>query len=208
MATTISGGTKITATGDPVTVTLSCVVTHNGKSTDTTIAIQFGGVECHAVQVYTDAKVVGGRPLKQNFGKDSGGFNDYVTSDPASPEWRVDTTSAASPYFDFGYSAETQAGKFTMVDGPSMEDPSGTVTSAEDYTGFEAYTYCISDKNVIGVVNWGVVKKTGRPMAPWAKLIDPERIPAPQWWLLLFEGRGILNNRGFNGSLYLPFPAI
>jgi hypothetical protein len=226
MAITISGGTRITNPVDPVRVTLGCTATQGGVTKNATIAIEFGGVECHAIQLTTMAEVVGGRPAIRVYSIGSG-FDFTVTSDPDSPAWDLDTAeppqpaipatpttpaipaTPGSPYYDSGYAGQMNDEWFTMVDSPSAEDPDGSDTIEGDYTSFEALTYCLSDKNVIGIVNWGVKKEIGKPKQPWAKLIVPGAVSALTWWNLLVKAQIVLDKSGFIGSaLYVPLPGI
>src|SRR5262249_45818735 len=104
MAITISGGKKATKPSDPVTVTLGATAdVGDGVKHRNSIAIQFSGTECHVIQIFMRTKVVGGKDDTETIGVDAGGFNTFKFSTEADPDWLVDTTSAASPYYDFGY---------------------------------------------------------------------------------------------------------
>src|SRR2546425_6804876 len=105
MPFTITGGRVVTEAADEVKVTLGCTFANNDGSWDDCIAIQFAGIECHVIQVFTRSKNVGGGFSGQQLGTDVGGRTTFGHSDWEATQWYVDTTSNLVPYYDAGYLA-------------------------------------------------------------------------------------------------------
>jgi hypothetical protein len=146
MAITISGGRKVTKAGDPVTVTIGATANVGRRQYSNSIAIQFTGTECHVIQTFIRTKVVNGKAVSEVIGVDRGGLNTFDFSDPATPDWSVDTTSAAVPYYDFGHAGEMVGINYIMVDSPTMSGGKFDLPGSNDVTTFDAYSYCLSDK--------------------------------------------------------------
>ncbi len=199
MSISISGGKKATSAKDPVTVTLGATARVGGRNYPNAIGIEFTGTECHVVQIFNRTKVVDGRASTQSFGKDAGGRNTLKFSDPNSPDWEVDSTSAAVPYYDFSYAGEMIGTKFIMVDAPTLTGAKYNLPGAGDITSFDAYSFCLSDKDIIAIIKWDVVKHSDDSQTPTASLLQ-----ADAWWTTLYLGRRVLTKEGYNADLYLP----
>jgi hypothetical protein len=200
MSISISGGTKATSAKDAVTVTVGTTARVGGGNYPNAIAIQFTGTECHVIQVFIRTKIVDGTASTQTYGQDRGGVNTIEFTDPASnPDWQVDTTNAAVPYYDFGYAGEMSGTKFIMVDAPTMTGAKYDLPGANDVTTFDAFAFCISDKDIVAIVQWDLVKKGPTLATPTASLLD-----GGDWWNKLYLGRRILTKKGYNADLYLP----
>jgi hypothetical protein len=203
MAITITGGKKITKAGDPVTVTLGAVADVAGRKYKNAIGIQFSGTECHVIQIFMRTKVVNGKSSTDTIGVDAGGFNTYKFSTDAAPDWLVDTTSAASPYYDFGYAGEMVGKNYIMVDAPSMAGGKFDLPGKNDVTTFDAYSFCISDKDVIAVVHWNMTRHYWQLAVPTASLLHGQ-----SWFDRLYLGRRTLTKEGYSADLYLPTACI
>jgi hypothetical protein len=200
MAITISGGKKVSSAKDAVTVTVGGQAdVGDGTKFPNSIAIQFTGKECHTIQIFMRTKMVCGKADTEVIGTDSGGFNTFKFSADQSPDWLVDTTSASSPYYDFGYAGEQVGSKYIMVDAPTMTGGKFDLSCPTDSTRFDAYTFCLSDKDIIAIVHWFVVKQVGKAVAP-----DAEIIHDIAWWDRLYLGRRTLSKQSFSADLYLP----
>jgi hypothetical protein len=199
----ISGGKKVTGASDPVAVTVGAQAQAYGSVFGDAIAIEFTGTECHVIQIFIRTKIVDGKASTERFNKDSGGLNTTHFSDPNSPEWDVDTTSPTVPYYDFGYSGEQFGTQFIMVDGPSMKSDKFTLSGASDITTFDAYAFCLCNKDIIAIVKWDLVKHADASLTPTASLLQ-----ADAWWKCLELGRRVLTKKGYNADLFLPAACI
>jgi hypothetical protein len=203
MAISIDGGKKITSARDPVTVTVGTTATVGDRNYPDAIGIEFTGTECHVIQIFIRTKIVDGKASTQSYGKDAGGLNTLEFTDTTSPDWQVDTTSAAVPYYDFGYAGEMTGARFLMVDAPRMAGAKYDLPGANDVTTFDAYAFCLSDKDIIGIVKWDLVKDHAGVVAPSASLLE-----GSTWWDCLYLGRKVLTRKGYNADLYLPTACI
>jgi hypothetical protein len=211
MAITISGGKKVTKPGEPVTVTLGATATAGSKTYANALAIEFTGTECHVVQTVTRTMRQGGKVVLSftvpwdtaagTMGDPTMDASDF--SDPAAPTWLVDSTSPVNPYYDFGYPAAMVGGKYLMIDAPTMAGGKYDLPGCRDVTTFEACAYCLSDKAVIAIVRWGLVRRYYQVAVPWASILD-----GSAWIDSLAKGRKILTSQGYNADLYLPSRSI
>jgi len=205
MAITISGGKKITKASDAVTVTLDTTAdVGGGLKYKHSIAIQFTGTECHVIQIFMRTKVVSGTDSTETIGVDSGGFNTFKFSDDASPDWLVDTTSAGSPYYDFGYAGGMVGTNYTMIDAPTMAGGKFDLPGCNDFESFDAYDFCISDKAIIAIVHWKLLRRYYQLSTPTASIISNNT----EWLNRLDLGRKTLTKQGFSADLYLPNASI
>jgi hypothetical protein len=204
MDITISGGKKATKASDPVTVTIGTTADlGRGQKYPNAIAIQFTGTECHVIQIFMRTKVVSGKAVTDTIGRDSGGFNTFKFSEVSAPDWLVDTTSASSPYYDFGYAGKMVGKDYIMVDAPTMVGGKYDLPGRNDVTTFDAYCFCISDKNVIAVVHWNMTRHYWQVAVPSANLVTG------QAWFDRFDlGRRTLSKEGYGADLYLPNACI
>jgi hypothetical protein len=203
MSMSISGGKKITSAGDPVTVTIGTTATIDSRIYTDAIGIEFTGTECHVIQIFIRTKIVGGKASTQSYGRDAGGLNMLEFTDVNSPDWQVDTKSATVPYYDFGYAGAMTGANFLMVDAPKMSGAKYDLPGAKDVTTFDAFAFCISDKDMIAIVKWHLVKNHAGVVTPSASLVDGQ-----DWWDCLNLGRTVLTRKGYNAELYLPAACI
>jgi hypothetical protein len=199
MAISISGGSKATSAKDPVTVTIGTTASVNGTDYPDAVAIEFKGTECHVIQIFNRTKIVDGKATAKSFGKDAGGLNTLEFSDPKSPDWQVDTTSATVPYYDFGYAGRMTGTNFIMVDAPKLKGAKYNLSGKADVTTFDAYAFCLKDKDLIAIVQWDLVKHSDEVITPTAGLLDGD-----DWWKTLYLGRKILDKHGYQADVYLP----
>jgi hypothetical protein len=200
MSITISGGRKVTKSGDPVTVTLGATAdVGDGVKHKNSIAIQFTGTECHVIQIFMRTKVVGGKDSAETIGVDSGGLNTFKFSDDAAPDWLVDTTSAAVPYYDFGYAGEMNGNQYIMIDAPTMSRGKFDLPGSHDLTTFDAYAFCLSDKDVVSIVHWSLVRHYYQLATPSASILE-----GSAWFDRLYLGRRVLSKQGYKADVYLP----
>jgi hypothetical protein len=203
MSLSISGGKKLTSASDPVTVTVSTTATVDTRTYTDAIAIEFTGTECHVIQIFRRKKIVDGKVSTQSYGRDAGGLNTLEFTDDTSPNWQVDTTSATVPYYDFGYAGGMTGDKFLMIDAPRMSGAKYNLPGANDVTTFDAYSFCLSDKDMIAIVKWDLVKNHAGVVTPDASLLD-----GSDWWDGFSLGRRVLTTKGYNADLYLPTACI
>jgi hypothetical protein len=204
MSITINGGKNATKSGDPVTVTLGATAdVGDGVKHRNSIAIQFSGTECHVIQIFMRTKVVSGKDDTETIGVDAGGFNTYKFSTDAAPDWLVDTTSSASPYYDFGYAGQMTGHQYIMIDAPTMSGGKFDLPNCHDVTTFEAYDFCLSDKDIIAIVHWKLVRHYYQQAMPSANLLD-----GSAWWDRLYLGRKVLTKQGYSADLYLPLACM
>jgi hypothetical protein len=201
MSFTLTAGTKVTGAKDPVTVTVDATATVGGRSYPNGIAIEFTGTECHVIQIFIRTKIVDGTASTQTYGQDQGGVNTIEFVDPNSPsaDWQVDTKSASSPYYDFGYAHQVSGNKFGTFDAPTMTGPKYNLPGANDVTTFDAYAFCISDKDIIAIVKWDLDENKAGVIKPSAVLLN-----GADWWSALYKGRKVLTKKGYNADVYLP----
>jgi hypothetical protein len=203
VAFSISGGKKVTGPNDPVTVTIGATLNVDGAIYPNAIGIEFTGMECHVIQIFIRTKIVDGKAYQQNYGKDHGGVNSLEFVDPNSPDWQVDTKSATIPYYDFGYAGRMDGQKFTMADAPRLTGDKYNLPGTADVTTFDAFAFCLSDKEIIAVVKWDLAKNHDGVVTPSASLLEDSA-----WWDCLSLGRTVLTNKGYNADLYLPMACI
>lgn len=207
MTITFTGGKKATKSSDPVTVTIGATATIGvGRSSRTyknSIVIQFTGTECHVIQIFMRTKIVDGKSSTDSIGRDAGGFNTFKFSETTAPDWLVDTTSAASPYYDFGYAGEQSGKNYTMFDSPSMTGGKFDLPGKNDVTSFDAYSFCISDKNVIAIVHWNMTRHYWQVAVPTASIVKGQ-----DWFDRHKLGRKTLTKQGYSAELYLPNACI
>lgn len=206
MAITINGGRTVTTSGDPVTVTVGATAdVGDGKKHPNSIAIQFSGTECHVIQFFRREKVLDGTESTEIIGVDRGGHNTFRFSTEAAPEWLVDTTSAAVPYYDFGYAGEMTGTNYIMIDAPTITGGKFDLPHWLDFTGFYGVSYCLSDKKLIAIVYWTLLKMRYTQPSLTAQLIGG----AGLWdWVCVSWGRSILSRQGYDASLYLPASSL
>ena len=70
-------------------------------------------------------------------------------------------------------------------------------------TTFDAFAFCLSDKEIIAVVKWDLAKNHDGVVTPSASLIQDSA-----WWDSLNLGRTVLTKKGYNADLYLPMACI
>jgi hypothetical protein len=203
MSMSISGGKKVTSVSDAVTVTVGATATIDSRVYSDAIGIEFTGTECHVIQIFIRKKIVRGRTSTQSYGRDAGGLNLLEFTDDKSPDWQVDTTSAAVPYYDFRYAGAMTGTNFLMVDAPKMSGAKYDLPGANDVTTFDAFAFCISDKDMIAIVKWDLVKNHAGVVTPSASLLDGQ-----DWWDCLNLARTVLTRKGYNAELYLAAACI
>jgi hypothetical protein len=93
--------------------------------------------------------------------------------------------------------------QYIMIDAPSMSGGKFDLPSCHDVTTFDAYDFCISDKDIIAIVHWKLVRHYYQQATPSASLLD-----GSAWWDRLYLGRKVLTKQGYSADLYLPLACM
>ena len=61
---------------------------------------------------------------------------------------------------------------------------------SHDLTSFDAYSFCLSDKDIIAIVHWTLVRHYYKQATPTASILD-----GSAWWDRLYLGRKVLTKK-------------
>jgi hypothetical protein len=198
---TIAGGTDQNLGLSFVTVRLGATMSEGSTVlSEGGISIAIRGMECHVIQLITRRFFVEGSGLEAKTWTGMDGTLKATTVDINKPEVHVDTADLGSPYYDShpGSPCTRGSNSFIMYDHPDMENGTLKWSNRNDWSAFDALSYCLSDGALVGIVWWRVRQTAkGGP-----RNYETARMPIDN--VLVTEGNKVLLARGFKSD-FIPF---
>ncbi len=198
---TITGGADQNLGLNYVTVRLGATLSNGGSVTSAGgISIEIRGIECHIIQLITRRFFVEGSGLEAKTWLGMNNTLKATTVDIDKPEVHVDTADLGSPYYDShsGSPCIRSGAGLLMYDHPKIENTTFKWYGKNDWSAFDALSFCISDEALVGIVYWSV-RQTAKGGTQTNQAI---RMPIDN--LLVTEENKVLLARGFKSD-FIPF---
>ena len=94
--------------------------------------------------------------------------------------WAPEDSKSSVP--NTGYAGEMTGTQYIMIDAPTMSGGKFDLPSCRDVTSFDAYSFCLSDKDVVSIVHWTLVRHYYQQATPTASILQ-----GSAWWDRLFH---------------------